>query len=498
MLIYFHTPMKTIVTSCFIIILFFLIGTVASQAEIFYLDLKTARKLALKGNPDLLRSAMDLQSAESSYKAIRSTLYPSLKIDLSTPNYSESLSEQYVYNLSTGTYGWQWIPTGEYRYQGTVFLEQQLPTGGSISISSMLYKRDYFIGSSSDSLQTEYSNVVQFSVQQPLFQPNNVLINQRRNRLNLESARLSQEIRLRDLDYVIALVYYSLVRADQSLKLEQKDYERWRKSVEVAEAKYKAGLIPEVEVLKLRVELERREGTMASTYGNYLNTTDNLKLALGLKLDDSISVVPEVDKITIEMREIKTALKMRQELQKANIDVENAEINYKQVKSNYGLNTQIRAYYNFDAKRPYLSDLTENYEQDRGLTLSITFPLWDWRAAHHNLQVNQIAWEKARYNLEQQQKSYYEEMLQAQRNLEAAESRLKSARLAAELAQKSYDITNARFESGSITSTDLIDAQISLNQSQQDLLNSLIDYNIAAMKYKTLFFPEKIGGPNYE
>jgi outer membrane protein TolC len=71
---------------------------------------------------------------------------------------------------------------------------------------------------------------------------------------------------------------------------------------------------------------------------------------------------------------------------------------------------------------------------------------------------------------------------------------LVSAELAKNLADKSYEMTLARFESGAITSTELIDAQISLNQSRQDYLNSLIDFNISVMRYNSLYFPDKLEG----
>jgi outer membrane protein TolC len=61
--------------------------------------------------------------------------------------------------------------------------------------------------------------------------------------------------------------------------------------------------------------------------------------------------------------------------------------------------------------------------------------------------------------------------------------------LAEQLASKSYDMTLTRFGSGSVTAEILIDAQISLNQARHELLDSTIDYNIKAVKYKTMYFP---------
>jgi outer membrane protein TolC len=484
--------LKTARLTCFPILFFISVSGIYSETH--YLDLQTAKQLALKHNPNLQRALMDFSSAEESFYATRTQNFPSVKLDLISPNFNESLNEQYVYNPSNGTYGWQWVPTGDFRYQGSLNLEQKLPSGGSVNIISMLYKRDYYIGSQSDSLNTEYSSILQFRIQQPFLQPNAFRLEQRRSYLNYTSSRLEREIQLRDLDYVIGLVYYTLLRADRSLKLEIEDFQRWQNSVEIALKKFQAGLIPEVEVLKLQVELARREGNLVAAYNNYLSASENLKIALDISLADSIALSEEVERLNFQERDISQSIDLRQELKKADIALKNAELNYKQAKANAGIDAFLQFYYNFDAKEPLLDDLMDNMRQDRGVSLTLTIPILDWNASRHTVEANAIAFRRSRFDFEQERKTLMVEMLQAQRQLKSSESRLVSAELAKNLADKSYEMTLARFESGAITSTELIDAQISLNQSRQDYLNSLIDFNISVMRYNSLYFPDKLEG----
>ena len=459
-------------------------------AEVHHLDLQQALELARKANPDIIRSDFDLYAAQASFRSVRAELFPSVRADILAPDYSQSLSEQYIYNPGTGTYGWQWMPTGDYRYQGTIFVEQNLPTGGNLNISSMLYQRDYFIGSGTDNLETEYSSIIQMSVEQPLIQANSHRIRHQKNRLNLQTAKLNSEIRRRDLDYIIAVAYYSIVRADKRLRLEEEDFERWQKSVKTAEDKYNAGLIPEVEVLKLQVELARRQGNLSATYSSYLNTADDLKLALGLGFDDSIAVVEEVEKISMTAGDYNEAITARQELSQSRIQVDKAKLDYKEIKGGFGINAYLQAYYLFDAKDPDLENITDNYEQDRGLSLTLSIPVLDWNSAKQQIESADLALKKTKYNFDQQKKEVLAELKQTDRAVNAANSRLESSKLAEQLAEKSYQITLSRFESGAVTSTDLIDAQLSLNQARHEYLDSIIDYNIAAVRYKTLFFPQ--------
>lgn len=465
-----------------------------AHGKTYSLDLNIAKKMALENNPDLVRSKMDIEIAMSSFAESKARLYPSFKLDLTTPNFNESIFEEYDYEPATQVSSWQWVNTSDLRYTGSLNLEQSLPTGGNFSISSILYKRDYYFGGQAENSTTEYSNAIRFSVQQPIFKPNQIKIDNKRSQLDFESAKLDRQIRLREIDYIISSVYYSLVRADRRLHLGEEDLERWKASVATADAKFKAGLIPEVEVLNLKVELARREGNLAATKGDYLNTADELKLILGLELEDSLAISADVKELEIDHGDIQKAVTVRQELRKAQIDLENSKITYKQTKSNEGINASFSAYYDFDSKQQYFEDLTGDYETDRGLSLTISVPIYDWGEAREKVKARRIALNKSRYNLDQANKEYMSELLKIERSLEAAKSRLVSANLAEKLAQKTYEITLSRFYSGAVKSTDLIDAQVSLNQARNELLDSIIDYNITAVRYKIMFFPDLITG----
>ena len=465
-----------------------------APAKTYFLDLDTAKRMALANNPDLVRSKMDLELAMSNYAESRARLYPSLKLDLTTPNFNESIAEEYIYEPVTQASSWQWVNTGDLRYTGSLNLEQSLPTGGNFTVSSILYKRNYYFSGQADNSTTEYSNAIRFSVQQPIFKPNQIKIDNRRSQLDFESAKLERHIRLREIDYIISSAYYSLVRADRRLNLGEEDFERWKASVATAEAKFKAGMIPEVEVLNLKVELARREGNLAATKGDYMSTADDLKLILGLELEDSLTVSADIKELQIDHGSFQKAVTARQELRKAQIDLENSKITYRQTKSNEGINASFSAYYDFDSRQQYFENLTGDYETNRGLSLTVSVPLYDWGEAREKIKARRISLNKSKYNLDQANKEYISELLKIERALSAAKSRLVSARLAESLAQKTYEITLSRFDSGAVKSTDLIDAQVSLNQAKNELLDSIIDYNITAVKYKIMLFPDSITG----
>jgi len=485
---YISSPLKTALIFAALFTAFIV------KAEIYRLDLPQAIELARSANPDIVRSTYNFNSAEAAYYAVKSELYPSLTLDLTAPNFSESLTQQYVYNPTTGTYGWKWMPTGDYRFQGALNLGQKLLTGGEIELSSILYKRDYYIGSSTDSLETEYSNVMQFSLTQPLLQPNSVMLDRKRSRLNYKNAQLNREIKRRDLDYIVSIAYYNLIQSERRLGLEQEDYQRWQKSVETANAKHSAGLIPEVEVLKLQVELARREGSIASSFNNYLDYADDLKIVLGLSLEDSIVTSEEIKKTQFVPGAVENAVINRQELLKSQNEITGSQLDLKQTKSNYGINAYLQAYYLLDAKQPDVDQLIDNYDKDRGVSLTITVPIIDWKYARRQIESAELDLHLAEYDYQILKQDFTVSLKQADRAVQAMESRYESSKLAEELALRSYQITLARFETGAVTSTELIDAQISLNQAKHELLDAVIAYNLAVIKYKTLYFPQVNSG----
>ena len=77
--------------------------------------------------------------------------------------------------------------------------------------------------------------------------------------------------------------------------------------------------------------------------------------------------------------------------------------------------------------------------------------------------------------------------------LESAKARVEVLSKSVELAQKSYNISLARFEAGTITSFDLSQMQIRLTDAKIQSLNALIDYKLALtdLNRKTLHDFEK-------
>nr|MBC8204808.1 TolC family protein [FCB group bacterium] len=403
--------------------------------------MKSALELALKNNPDIVRSGYDFQSAMAGYNSVRTDMYPSVSLEMQTPDYSERLSEQYLYG-SGGSLTRVWVPSGDFRYQSSILMAQKLPTGGSVNLMSILYKRDYYTGSGEDREdKTEYSSYLRLSVEQPIFQSNLLKYNLRKSRLDLETSKLNRQIILRELDFFIAVGYYNLIRSERRLKLEADDHERWLNSVAVAQDKFKAGLIPEVEVFKLQVESARRQGSLASAVSSYQRTADDLKMILGLSLTDSISVITDIEKLGIEEGSIEDALKFRQELMIAGIGLQKDEMDLIQSKREAGLNASVQAYYDFTSKEQAVMDLPGSPESDRGVSVNLAIPILDWKQSRYSIESKEAALKKSRYDYEQSRRNFISTVRQAERDLQSVDIQLKSAKLAEELALKSYNIT---------------------------------------------------------
>ena len=63
-----------------------------------------------------------------------------------------------------------------------------------------------------------------------------------------------------------------------------------------------------------------------------------------------------------------------------------------------------------------------------------------------------------------------------------AQDKIRVSRLTVDQANENYRITQQKYEQQLATSTDLIDAEVSLLQAKTSLTTSLVDYQIAKVK----------------
>lgn len=342
----------------------------------------------------------------------------------------------------------------------------------------------------------EYSPQLRLQFQQPLFTLNRLSTEFHKAELNLEKTQQVYTKTQLDIIHNVTTNFYALFGAQKQLEIDQTQVKQSENAYRIASLKQQAGLLPEVEVLRLEVDLANARNKAATNEAFLQQTEDAFKLLIGLPVEEDVQAVTQLTyqpvEVTLE-KALQEALQRRTELRTDEIDIELSRISVKETDALREIKGQLNLSYGIFKRDSSLTKAFKNFIDDRSVTLSLTIPLWDWnrnsyqvQAAKANLESNRLVQKNRIENIKQ-------EIRAAVRNLHSAQQRIDITKRSEELAEKSYKISLLKFENGDLSSQDLALEQNRLTQSRVNSLSAIIDYKqaLSDLRRKTLWDFEK-------
>jgi len=456
------------------------INSSAFASDTLRLTIDDCIAIALEESPSARTTRLDSLYAALSWRAVRAGSYPQLSLSGEIPNLRESVDYQIVYDPETGKDEFKKISSGDENWYGRIELEQSLPWGADLSISSGLYRNTWHddrISFGDDT--TDYSLRRRFSLSQPILAGNPVGRTRAIGHLNWQSSIIDHELQVRQIIYSVKRLFFNLVSSAMALDISRQDLEQVRSSEELARRKLNAGLIPEVELLQIQVELASREGDYRQAESAVESAADRLKIELGISFDKMINInwVPEEQQI-LKNADIDTSGE-RLELKRERMSLRRLELQNRGQKWSERIQAALELYYDLETRHDDLALLDRPVDKNFGLIVHFTLPIFGFGTTNSSIEQLEANLKRARVNYIYRQSQLLAELRDALRAVEQAADRIVIAEAALELSQRSYSITAERFENGQVNSRDLLDAQLDLTRTRNVLLNARIDYELS-------------------
>jgi outer membrane protein TolC len=440
------------------------------------LSLEKAITIALKESYSIKQAEYSLESSQKNLEAIKLGLKTQIELEFDLPRYSRSLKSQF--NVITGSE--EFFQVGNTTLESRLFFTQPIIfTNGTFSLVGSMFGRDQF---GSESTKRDYYSNLSFRLYQPLFTFNTLSASLTRAEVNLKKSERNYSKAEQDIIYNVTAAFYQLYQSKKSVEITKEKVNQTKLSYETAQNKFKAGLVAEVEALQLEIDLSSSRNELLYAETRYEEAKDNFKLLIGLPLKAEFEIIASVEYKPIEVDidiAIDFALKNRPELKNSEADVELNELTVNEVDSKGNINAVLSANYGINKNDNKLKDVFSAFAEDRSVTFTLSIPVWDWgknnrevESAEANLKLSRLSSE----NLKEQVKK---EIISVINKLKSSKARVEVLSKSVELAQKSYDISLARFQSGTITSFDLSQMQLRLTDAKTNSLNALIDYKLA-------------------
>jgi outer membrane protein TolC len=411
---------------------------------------------------------------------------PQLRFNGSLPDYGENL----IY-YSNGDTSYQY-KSKERAYYGNFRLSQKLPSDASLSVNYIVSNTDNF-----NNNNRNFNTQTKISFDQPitsLFVYNKTAAEFKEAKLTLELAQKKYKRNELDLIYEVSSLFYDCMTADKQKEIASQTLKRQEEAFKLAKNKYETGLIKEVEALQIEVDYGDALNNYDSELSTYIQSTNKLKLGLGIQLTDSISIIDTLTYKTIlidQNKAIELGLQNRTELKERQIQIKLNELNIKQQQSKGTIDGSIGVYYNLAGTSsttgfdyPYWSAFQTssrnmfNEPGAYGINFTVTIPILDWGSNHSLVKMQKSV-------LEQNKISYQYEVLsienEIRNTINKINSNLKKLLLlekTVKLAERSYNISYQRFTNGDIDVEALGLDRIRYTNAQNSRLQAYINYKL--------------------
>ncbi|MGB4704192.1 MAG: TolC family protein [Candidatus Saccharicenans sp.] len=391
-------------------------------------------------------------------------------------------------------------------------ISQQIPFGGSLSLSLDSYKND--TNQRFQTINPRFGSTLRFDFTQPLLQNFGYNISRREiiiARNNLEISRVQLEKSLMDIIYQVEQAYWALSYAidnlevrRHSLKLAQELLEKNKRSVEI-------GTLAPIEILSAQSEVATREADIIQAELAVKNAEDQLRVLMNMSEEEQkkyTAIIP-VDKPKFEQKSLSLdealsiALSNRPDLKSLQIELQTQQFNLSVARNQLLPQLNLNASYwspgisgtrilylndnplsgvvvgtipspRTDAVKDALNFKYQNWSI--GLTLNIPVSNVLSRANYAQAKINL---EQAMLNLKRQEQQALLEIKTALRDVEANLKRVEAYRVARELQEKKLAAEEEKLKVGQSTNYTVLMYQRDLANARAAELKAIIDYNIS-------------------
>ena len=461
------------------------------QTILFSLD-QSFSVFQLKQN--FLRSSYSLEAAQRALKT-------QVTFDGTLPSIRQGINAQLIGNPPTLEY----LRNGSTNASASFNIIQPLITNGRITLSTSMSANDNFneLPSGSTSENRSFQPSVGIRYTQPLFQYNDIRGSLRGAQLAFEELQRSYTQNELQRINQVTNQFYQLFRQQRTLELRAESFRQSELNYQTGLRKYQAGLIAEVDMLRLEVRRGQDLDGLETAKNTHQRQMFAFNRLIGLPLETRVWVDASLTftAITVDVdRALELAFANRSDIRVAQIALEQSEMSLQSTISNGRPNLQMSLAYDLrgnstlgglgpaDSWGDHFSAGVDpdNRSPNTNISLSVSIPLFDWGRNEAMVQRQIASMRTQERQISESEENLRQDVIDRINAVESAMRRLDVLEKSVQVAETSYSISQKRSERGEITLTDLLQAQNELNTAQNSYLDALIEYETAKAGLKEI------------
>lgn len=429
------------------------------------LTLEESIETAMKNSMSIKTAEEKVKLAEQKVNEARSAMLP-----------SASVTGSYTYLGKTDTSSFSSLLGGGMGGFGAPSGIEQSGFGGmpGIPFTIKIPKDNYNVG---------------LSVKQPLFTWGKIFNAYKQSKLALEAEKQGLEAVRQQVIFDTTKAFYSVLLADQLVKVTQMAVDQVQAHVKVAQDLVDAGMATDFDLLRAKVQLANVRSQLIKMQNLSKLAKDGFKNTIGLNLDADINLKGEITYRPFEAdldSLLKLAMENRPELKQLEIQEQIGEKIVSLAKA--GNKPNLAFVYNY-AYKSNADTIKDVFSQDKykwnnswNMTFALSLPLFDGFATRAKVKQAKSAVNQIKIGKEQLVNAIILDVRSSFMSFQEAKELLKVQDETVQQAEESLRIANLRYKNGMITSVELMDAELAFTQAQTNYSNALNDYVIAIAK----------------
>jgi outer membrane protein len=295
------------------------------------------------------------------------------------------------------------------------------------------------------------------------------------------------------LAYQTIRVFYSILFVERSIQVQNEQIDALNQHIVIAKKRVAAGAATNFEVLTTQVRVAAAENQKIELENVLENQQAMLRRLMGLPSDVPLRLSGDFESAPAAASKdslLQAAYNQRTEMRLARDAQKSAELQYKL--SSLGKMPSLRLNLNYGVKNGYIPDL--NILRGNWVAgVMFEFPVFDGGRTDHQEEESQamiLADEAHLKDVDQQVRS---DVDQAYADLQASSAKVPISQLQVQQATDAVAIARTRYETGSITNLDLLDAETAQSAAKLAHLQAL--YRLVISKYEV---EQAIGATPFE
>jgi outer membrane protein TolC len=281
----------------------------------------------------------------------------------------------------------------------------------------------------------------------------------------------------RTLESQVKDLFYGLLYRKELVKLQEENLNYWEENYRVVSAKFSAGVVPKVELLRAQSQLEQARSQLEQARADYLRALEDFKALLKLEGNVEPEGALELKEFDLKEEELLQALKEKNStlrVSKKAVELAQGTVELKRAQNLPTVNG-FANYQLFTGKRSPVgdTDLLKSYS----FGVSINYPIFDGFSRKAEISVAEIDLLKQRENLLQLEYDLRARLRSTILFIKSLQTQIKAVQTSLEFAKEGLRLSTERYRLGVGSQLELLEARANYNNLLANYYFLLYQYN---------------------